>query len=121
MGGTPVAEGVFVLPAVLLARGAEIDVGVDRVRAAILDRAPEDRAVWPGDQASALELQPAFGARPPRRTIQREVDNRLSAMLLDVRLGPGQHVTVAREDDALAFVTYTEPAGEGSRRTSKGA
>jgi hypothetical protein len=31
------------------------------------------------------------------------VDNRLSAMLLDGRLGPGQHVTVARADDALAF------------------
>jgi ATP-dependent Clp protease ATP-binding subunit ClpC len=48
-------------------------------------------------------FQPEFGARPLRRTIQREVDNRLSAMLLDGRLGPGQHVTVAREDDALAF------------------
>jgi ATP-dependent Clp protease ATP-binding subunit ClpC len=48
-------------------------------------------------------FQPEFGARPLRRTIQREVDNRLSAMLLDGRLGPGQHVTVAREGDALAF------------------
>jgi ATP-dependent Clp protease ATP-binding subunit ClpC len=48
-------------------------------------------------------FQPEFGARPLRRTIQREVDNRLSAMLLDGRLGPGQHVTVARADDALAF------------------
>jgi ATP-dependent Clp protease ATP-binding subunit ClpC len=56
-------------------------------------------------------FQPEFGARPLRRTVQREVDNRLSSMLLDGRLQPGQHVTVAREDDALTFlVTDRDPA-----------
>jgi ATP-dependent Clp protease ATP-binding subunit ClpC len=48
--------------------------------------------------------QPEWGARPLRRTIQREVDNQLSSMLLDGRLTPGQHLTVAREGDALAFL-----------------
>jgi ATP-dependent Clp protease ATP-binding subunit ClpC len=48
-------------------------------------------------------FQPEFGARPLRRTIQREVDNKLSSMLLDGRLLPGQHVTVARAGDALTF------------------
>jgi ATP-dependent Clp protease ATP-binding subunit ClpC len=48
-------------------------------------------------------FQPEFGARPLRRTIQREVDNRLSSMLLDGRLLPGQHVTVTRDGDTLAF------------------
>src|SRR3984957_842705 len=48
-------------------------------------------------------FQPEFGARPLRRTIQREVDNRLSAMLLGGELSPGQHVTVAGEGDALEF------------------
>jgi ATP-dependent Clp protease ATP-binding subunit ClpC len=46
---------------------------------------------------------PVLGARPLRRTIQREVDNKLSSMLLDGRLLPGQHVTVAAEGDSLAF------------------
>jgi ATP-dependent Clp protease ATP-binding subunit ClpC len=56
-------------------------------------------------------FQPEFGARPLRRTIQREVDNKLSSMLLDGRLQPGQHVTVAREGDELAFrVTDRDPA-----------
>ena len=56
-------------------------------------------------------FQPEFGARPLRRTIQREVDNRLSSMLLDGRLLPTQHVTVAAEDGALAFrVTDRDPA-----------
>ena len=38
-------------------------------------------------------FQPEFGARPLRRTIQREVDNRLSSMLLDGRL----HARPARD------------------------
>jgi ATP-dependent Clp protease ATP-binding subunit ClpC len=48
-------------------------------------------------------FQPDFGARPLRRTIQREVDNRLSALLLDGRLEPGQHVTVTTEGEQLGF------------------
>jgi ATP-dependent Clp protease ATP-binding subunit ClpC len=65
-------------------------------------------------------FQPEFGARPLRRTIQREVDNRLSEMLLDGRLRPGQHVTVATEGDRLAFQVSdgqppaTVPAQQGS-------
>ena len=56
-------------------------------------------------------FQPEFGARPLRRTVQREVDNRLSSMLLDGRLLSGQHVTVGRADDALTFqVTDRDPA-----------
>ena len=39
-------------------------------------------------------FQPEFGARPLRRTIQREVDNRLSSILLGGTLSAGQHVTV---------------------------
>jgi ATP-dependent Clp protease ATP-binding subunit ClpC len=47
--------------------------------------------------------QPDFGARPMRRTIQREVDNRLSRMLLDGQLGSGQDVTVDVDDGLLTF------------------
>jgi len=60
-------------------------------------------------------FQPSFGARPLRRTIQREVDNRLSAQLLDGRLQPGQHVTVRVRGGGLDFeVTGTgEAPGAG--------
>jgi ATP-dependent Clp protease ATP-binding subunit ClpC len=54
-------------------------------------------------------FQPEYGARPLRRTIQREVDNRLSSMLLDGRLQPGQHVTVDSEDDKLVFRVTDQP------------
>jgi ATP-dependent Clp protease ATP-binding subunit ClpC len=48
--------------------------------------------------------EPRYGARPMRRTIQREVDNHLSEMLLDGRLSPGQEVRVdAGDEGALTF------------------
>jgi ATP-dependent Clp protease ATP-binding subunit ClpC len=47
--------------------------------------------------------QPQYGARPLRRAIQREVDNRLSRMVLGGELRPGQRVVVAVADGALDF------------------
>jgi len=55
--------------------------------------------------------QPEFGARPMRRTIQREVDNQLSKMLLDGQVRPGQQVTVDVRDGHLAFETSGQFAG----------
>ncbi|MEV1066324.1 ATP-dependent Clp protease ATP-binding subunit [Streptomyces sp. NPDC050263] len=49
--------------------------------------------------------QPEYGARPLRRTIQREVDNELSRLLLDGRVKDGDRVTVEVEDGRLAFRT----------------
>ena len=46
-------------------------------------------------------FEPQFGARPLRRAIQREVDNRLSRLLLDGRLHSGQRVVVGVRDGAL--------------------
>jgi ATP-dependent Clp protease ATP-binding subunit ClpC len=55
--------------------------------------------------------QPEFGARPLRRTIQREVDNRLSSLLLSGRLRPGQRVLVTVRDGEIALDTGSaEPA-----------
>ncbi|GAA0908978.1 ATP-dependent Clp protease ATP-binding subunit [Streptomyces thermoalcalitolerans] len=47
--------------------------------------------------------QPEYGARPLRRTIQREVDNQLSRLLLDGRVQEGSRVTVDVADDRLTF------------------
>ncbi|MEU5316637.1 ATP-dependent Clp protease ATP-binding subunit [Streptomyces sp. NPDC021056] len=57
--------------------------------------------------------QPEYGARPLRRTIQREVDNELSRLLLDSRVKEGGRVTVDVEGGRLAFRTQDEtPAPE---------
>ena len=55
--------------------------------------------------------QPEFGARPLRRTIQREVGNRLSEMLLGDEVAAGQTVLVdvTFDGDALTF-SVVEPA-----------
>ncbi|MFY9889043.1 MAG: ATP-dependent Clp protease ATP-binding subunit, partial [Streptosporangiaceae bacterium] len=55
--------------------------------------------------------QPEFGARPMRRTIQREVDNQLSRMLLDGQIATGQDVTVDVRDGQLAFEPQVQHAG----------
>ncbi|MEU7279921.1 ATP-dependent Clp protease ATP-binding subunit [Streptomyces sp. NPDC045431] len=56
--------------------------------------------------------QPEYGARPLRRTIQREVDNELSRLLLDGRLPAGARVRVGVDDGRLTFRTE-EPAEPG--------
>ncbi|WP_155057309.1 ATP-dependent Clp protease ATP-binding subunit [Streptomyces blattellae] len=47
--------------------------------------------------------QPEYGARPLRRTIQREVDNELSRLLLDGTITDGGRVTVDVRAGSLAF------------------
>ncbi|WTO34282.1 ATP-dependent Clp protease ATP-binding subunit [Streptomyces achromogenes] len=47
--------------------------------------------------------QPEYGARPLRRTIQREVDNQLSRLLLNGTVSEGGRVTVDVEDGRLDF------------------
>jgi len=49
--------------------------------------------------------EPEFGARPMRRAIQRDVDNRLSGLLLSGELPPGGRVTVDATGDDLTIVT----------------
>ncbi|WP_255587414.1 MULTISPECIES: ATP-dependent Clp protease ATP-binding subunit [Nocardia] len=57
-----------------------------------------DSAVdWLGERG----FQPEFGARPLRRTVQKELDNRISRLLLDGGLDPGATVQVDTADDDL--------------------
>ncbi|GHA13444.1 ATP-dependent Clp protease ATP-binding subunit [Streptomyces echinoruber] len=53
--------------------------------------------------------QPEYGARPLRRTIQREVDNELSRLILDGRVRDGDRLTVDVEGGRLAFRTERQP------------
>ncbi|MER5513879.1 ATP-dependent Clp protease ATP-binding subunit [Streptomyces sp. NPDC002763] len=53
--------------------------------------------------------RPEYGARPLRRTIQREVDNQLSRRLLDGTVAEGSEVTVDVRDGNLEFRTDKAP------------
>jgi ATP-dependent Clp protease ATP-binding subunit ClpC len=55
--------------------------------------------------------EPEFGARPLRRTIQREVDNPLSRMLLDGEIASGQEMNVDARNDRLVFERTVQHVG----------
>jgi ATP-dependent Clp protease ATP-binding subunit ClpC len=54
-------------------------------------------------------FEPRFGARPLRRAIQREVDNRLSRLMLDGRVSSGHRVRVVLRDGDLDVEVEEEP------------
>ncbi|GAA0505319.1 ATPase AAA [Saccharopolyspora subtropica] len=54
-------------------------------------------------------FQPRFGARPLRRTIQSELDNRISRLLLGGEVQPGDTIIASVEDDELRC-TLARPA-----------
>nr|WP_239028394.1 ATP-dependent Clp protease ATP-binding subunit [Pseudonocardia acidicola] len=53
--------------------------------------------------------QPDFGARPLRRIIRREVDNRLAEMLLAGRIGPGKRLLIDTGDAGLQMDVQDDP------------
>ncbi|MFT9667593.1 ATP-dependent Clp protease ATP-binding subunit [Streptomyces rhizosphaericola] len=52
--------------------------------------------------------QPAFGARPLRRTIQTELDNRVASLLLGGEAGPGDTIVADVKDDSLHCTIRTD-------------
>ncbi|MFI6548111.1 ATP-dependent Clp protease ATP-binding subunit [Streptomyces prunicolor] len=72
------------------------------------------------DWLSRQGYQPEYGARPLRRTIQREVDNQLSRLLLDGTVAEGGQVTVDVEGGRLAFRTEAPPPDPNRLATAPG-
>ncbi|MDP0397897.1 ATP-dependent Clp protease ATP-binding subunit [Tsukamurella strandjordii] len=64
---------------------------------------------WLADEG----FQPQFGARPLRRTVQKELDNRLSSMLLKGEIVPGDTVRVDADDDGLV-ISVVEVGKDGT-------
>jgi ATP-dependent Clp protease ATP-binding subunit ClpC len=59
-------------------------------------------------------FDPKFGARPLRRTVQRQLDNKLSGMLLKGTVKPGDTVKVDADGNGLVFETVTPGGTEGT-------
>ncbi|MET8448045.1 ATP-dependent Clp protease ATP-binding subunit [Streptomyces sp. NPDC005209] len=70
------------------------------------------------DLLGNIGYQPDFGARPLRRTIQREVDDRLADLLLSGELAPGDRAVVDAADGAVV-IRADKPAGAGARKTDE--
>ncbi|MBL7258153.1 ATP-dependent Clp protease ATP-binding subunit [Paractinoplanes lichenicola] len=60
---------------------------------------------------AAKGFDPAMGARPLRRTIQREVEDALAEKILFNELRPGQHVVIDADDEGLRFAEH-QPAAD---------
>jgi ATP-dependent Clp protease ATP-binding subunit ClpC len=84
-----------------------LDQTTHRLRAQDITLEVSDAAI---DLLAKQGYQPEFGARPLRRTIQRELDNRLSKMLLEGQLQPGQSVQVDAGGDRLALSVAGTPS-----------
>jgi ATP-dependent Clp protease ATP-binding subunit ClpC len=55
-------------------------------------------------------FDPAFGARPLRRVIQNEIEDRLSEALLEERFRAGDTVRVDVQNDEIILINVSEPA-----------
>ena len=64
---------------------------------------------WLGNKG----YDPVFGARPLRRVIQDNIEDKLSEMLLSGEFGLGDAVKVDANDDGLVIEPIREPAAVG--------
>ena len=68
------------------------------------------------DQIADEGYDPEFGARPPRRVIQRHEDNELAGTVLGGSLNPGDKV-IAGAEDGLLTLDVLEGAADISTQT----
>jgi len=68
----------------------------ERKRMIIVEDAAKDFLMEKG-------YNPAFGARPLKRTIQSEIENRIAQMILEGKFAEGKSLLVKRNGDELAF------------------
>ncbi|QLY30608.1 ATP-dependent Clp protease ATP-binding subunit [Nocardia huaxiensis] len=77
------------------------DIGLD-----VSDKAMD----WLADNG----YQPEFGARPLKRSVQKELDNKLSRQLLDGALAPGDTVRIDADDSGLTIEALHHSAVKGT-------
>jgi ATP-dependent Clp protease ATP-binding subunit ClpC len=61
---------------------------------------------WIGEKG----YDPVFGARPLRRVIQNEIEDRLSEALLEERFGEGDVIKIDVQNDEIVMTNVSEPA-----------
>ncbi len=86
----------------LMLREVDIQLSFKGITLEITDAAKE----WLGDKG----YDEMFGARPLRRLIQNEVEDRLSEALLEGQFGPGDKVVIDCGDDGLNLKGVSQPA-----------
>ena len=69
---------------------------------------------WLADEG----YDPAYGARPLRRLVQREIGDRLARLILAGQVADGQQVTVDVADDGLTLIPGATVAGSAASAAS---
>ena len=86
----------------LMLREVDIQLSFKGITLEITDAARD----WLGDKG----YDETFGARPLRRLIQNEVEDRLSEALLEGKFGPGDTVVIDCDDGGLNLKGVSQPA-----------
>ncbi|HAI20804.1 MAG TPA: type VI secretion system ATPase TssH, partial [Clostridiales bacterium UBA8153] len=89
-----------------------VDIQLARLQSLLAERRL-GLEVSPGAKAHLAELgfDPVYGARPLKRTIQRELQDPLAMRLLRGEFGEGDHIEVDALDGKLAFRKAASPGG----------
>ena len=86
--------------------GAIVDIQLSRLQKLLDDRRVTLKI---SDQAKTFLAEkgydPSYGARPLKRVIQNELQNKLAEKLLSGEVMDGQAVRVDKQGDALSFAT----------------
>jgi len=104
--------------------GLLLDKVARRLRAQHIEVQFNDEAV---EYLAERGFDPEFGARPLRRTIQRQLENELSKLLLEGKLSEGDSVAVGVKDGRLSFdvskkvvdISEAEAAGSTSGQSRR--
>jgi ATP-dependent Clp protease ATP-binding subunit ClpC len=88
-----------------------VDLFTKRLSSRLLDRDMTiDLTLAAKERLIEVGFDPALGARPLRRAMQNEIEDRLSEKILHGELNSGDHIHVDFADGELVFVT--KPRGE---------
>jgi ATP-dependent Clp protease ATP-binding subunit ClpC len=98
--------------------GSIVDLLLDRSRRRVRAQGME-LEVTDAAKAKLVELgyQPEFGARPLRRTLQTELDNRLATLLLDGTVEPGDTIVADVDADGELSVALAGERPENGEAT----
>jgi ATP-dependent Clp protease ATP-binding subunit ClpC len=90
-----------------------VDLFIKRLGDRMLDRdMTVDLSLAAKEQLVKVGFDPTLGARPLRRAIQREVEDRLSERILQGELNAGDHVHIDFKDGEFVFTTSRQPGRE---------
>jgi ATP-dependent Clp protease ATP-binding subunit ClpB len=84
-----------------------VDIHIERLQTRLMDSKRIELKVAPGalDALAEIGFNPAFGARPLKRVIQREIGDRAAIMILKGKATEGSSITVEMNGDAIELTT----------------